>query len=52
MLKAARLVSAVIVVLLATVASLSAQTSSNQKTSNENPAPPSINAPLAFEANH
>jgi hypothetical protein len=57
MLKAARLVSAVIIVLLATVACLSAQTSSNQKTSNqktsnENPARPSINAPLAFEANH
>jgi hypothetical protein len=56
MLKAARLLSAVIVVLLATVATLSAQTPSNQeissqKTSNQNPTPPSIQAPLAFEAN-
>src|SRR4051794_37887360 len=46
MLKAARLFPAVIVLLLVTVSILPAQTASNQ-----NPAPPSINAPLAFEAN-
>ncbi len=56
MLKAARLVSAVIIVLLATVATLSAQTALNQqnsrqKTTDKNSAPPPINAPLAFEAN-
>jgi hypothetical protein len=61
MLKAARIFPAAIIVLLATFATLSAQTSSNQETSNrktsnqetsnQNPTPPSINAPLAFEAN-